>query len=67
LVVNSADDERNPPSLGVMERELPRIKNARLFLIPASPETAGHGTTAQAKWWKQALSEELASAPRLNK
>lgn len=67
LVVNSADDERNPPSLGVMERELPRIKNARLFLIPASPETAGHGTTAQAKWWKQALAEELARAPRLNK
>ena len=67
LAINSADDERNPPSLGVMERELPRINNARLFLIPASPETAGHGTTAQAKWWKQALLEELARTPRLNK
>ena len=67
LAINSADDERNPPSLGVMERELPRIKNARLYLIPASPETAGHGTTAQAKWWKQALLEELARTPRLNK
>jgi homoserine O-acetyltransferase len=27
LAINSADDERNPPELGVMERELKRIKN----------------------------------------
>ena len=67
LAINSADDERNRPELGVMERELPRIKNARLYLIPGSPETAGHGTTAQAKWWKKELAAELASAPRLNK
>lgn len=67
LVINSADDERNPPALGVMERELPRIKNARWFLIPASTETAGHGTTAQAKWWKHVLADELTKAPRLNR
>ena len=45
LAINSADDERNPPELGIMERELPRIKGARLYLIPASEETRGHGTT----------------------
>lgn len=33
LVINSADDERNPPETGIMERELKRVKNARLFLI----------------------------------
>lgn len=64
LVINSADDERNPPSLGVMERELKRVKQARLFLIPASDQTAGHGTTGQAKWWAQELSAFLASTPR---
>ena len=64
LAINAADDERNPPELKIMERELPRVKNARLFLIPASDETRGHGTTAFAKFWKQQLQELLASAPR---
>jgi homoserine O-acetyltransferase/O-succinyltransferase len=64
LAINSADDERNPPSLGVMERELKRVKNGRLFLIPASEDTRGHGTTGLAKFWKQALEEFLNNAPR---
>jgi homoserine O-acetyltransferase len=64
LAINSADDERNPPELGIMERELQRIKNARLFLIPASEETRGHGTTGMAKFWKQQLRELLESVPR---
>lgn len=62
LVINSADDERNPPELGFMEKSLPRIKHAKLFLIPASPETAGHGTTGQAKWWTKVLGSTLESA-----
>jgi homoserine O-acetyltransferase len=45
LAINSADGERNPPETGIMERELKRMKNARLFLIPASEDTLGHGTT----------------------
>jgi homoserine O-acetyltransferase len=64
LVINSADDERNPPELGVMERELKRIPNARLLLLPASDQTAGHGTTGQAKWWKDQLAELLKNARR---
>ena len=35
-----------------------------LLLIPASAETAGHGTTGQAKWWKKELGELLQSAPK---
>ena len=64
LAINSADDERNPPELGIMERELKRIKGARLFLIPASADTRGHGTTGMAKFWKQQLHELLQTAPR---
>ena len=64
LAINSADDERNPPELGVMERELRRVPRARLLLIPGGPDTAGHGTTGQAKFWKQELGEVLRSAPR---
>jgi homoserine O-acetyltransferase len=64
LAINSADDERNPPELKIMERELKRVKDGRLYLIPASEDTRGHGTTGLAKLWKQQLADLLASAPR---
>lgn len=64
LAINSADDERNPPELGILDREIKRVKNGRVFLIPASEQTAGHGTTGQAKFWKAELAELLKSAPR---
>jgi homoserine O-acetyltransferase/O-succinyltransferase len=64
LAINSADDERNPPELGVLDREITRVKNGRVLLIPASEETSGHGTTAQAKFWKQHVAELLQSVPR---
>ena len=64
LAINSADDERNPPSLGLMEKALQRMPTARLFLIPASDQTSGHGTTGQAKWWKDALASVLRTAPK---
>jgi homoserine O-acetyltransferase/O-succinyltransferase len=64
LVINSADDERNPPELGLLEREIKRVKKGRVLLIPASDQTAGHGTTAQARFWKQHLADLLQSVPR---
>jgi homoserine O-acetyltransferase len=64
LAINSADDERNPPETGIMERELKRAKNARLFLIPASEDTRGHLTTGFAKFWQQPVQELLQTAPR---
>ena len=65
LVINSADDERNPPELGVLEKALPRIPRAKAFIIPGSPDTFGHGTTGNARFWKQAVADLLQSAPRL--
>jgi len=64
LAINAADDERNPPETGVMEREMKRVKNGRLYLIPASEDTRGHGTTGMAKFWKQQLQEFLQAVPR---
>ena len=64
LAINAADDERNPPETGLMERELKRVKNGRLYLIPASEDTRGHGTTGMAKFWKQQLQDFLQTAPR---
>ena len=64
LAINSADDERNPPELGLLDREIKRVKNGRVLLIPASDQTAGHGTTGQARFWKKELAELLQTAPR---
>ena len=64
LVINAADDERNPPETGVMERALKRIKNVQLLLIPASEDTRGHGTTGFAKFYKTQLQEFLQKVPQ---
>jgi homoserine O-acetyltransferase len=64
LVINAADDERNPPETGLMERELKRVKNGRLLLIPASDATTGHGTTGSAKWYAKELQDLLQTAPK---
>jgi homoserine O-acetyltransferase len=64
LAINAADDERNPPETGIMERELKRVKNGRLYLIPASEDTRGHGTTGIAKLWSRQLQEFLQSVPK---
>ena len=63
LAINSADDERNPPESGIMDRELKRVKNGKLYLIPASDETRGHGTTGMAKFYAERLRAFLAAAP----
>jgi homoserine O-acetyltransferase len=64
LAINSADDERNPPETGIMERELKRVKGGKIYLIPASEDTRGHGTTGIAKFYKDQIQEVLLKAPR---
>ena len=64
LAINSADDERNPPELGTMERDLARVKGGALHLIPASADTRGHGTTGMARFWKERLAQWLQGVPR---
>jgi len=65
LAINAADDERNPAELGLLEREIKRVKNGRAMLIPASESTAGHGTTGNAKFYARELGELLQSAPHI--
>jgi homoserine O-acetyltransferase/O-succinyltransferase len=64
LAINAADDERNPPETGVTDAAIKRIRNGRLYLIPASSETRGHLTTGNAAFYKQQLLELLQSAPQ---
>jgi homoserine O-acetyltransferase len=64
LAINAADDERNPPETGVTDAAIKRIKNGRIFLIPASTETRGHLTTGNAKFYARQLQELLQTAPQ---
>jgi homoserine O-acetyltransferase len=64
LAINAADDERNPPETGLTDAALKRVKNGRLYLIPASTETRGHLTTGNAAFYSRQLQELLQMAPQ---
>ncbi len=64
LAINGADDERNPEETGVTQRAMQHVKNGRLYLIPASADTRGHGTPAMAKFWQHQLAAFLQTVPR---
>jgi homoserine O-acetyltransferase len=59
LAINSADDEINPPELGILEREIRRVPHGRRVLIPISDQTRGHGTHSYAEVWQAHLAELL--------
>ena len=60
--VNSADDLINPPELGILEREIKRVKKGKAVVVPMSKDTRGHGTHTMAIVWKQYLEELLHSS-----
>ena len=60
LWINSADDFINPSNYGITERAMKRLPKTKFILIPASPETKGHGTHTWAKFWKDELAALLA-------
>jgi homoserine O-acetyltransferase len=55
LAINFADDLINPPELGILEREIKRVKKGQAIVIPTSKETVGHGTHTKAAVWKEYL------------
>jgi homoserine O-acetyltransferase/O-succinyltransferase len=57
--VNSADDLINPPELGILEREIKRVKKGKAVVVPLSKETRGHGTHTMAAVWKKYLAKLL--------
>ena len=57
LWINSADDYINPAELGIAEKEVKRMPNARFILLPISDSTRGHGTHTAAAVWKGYLAE----------
>jgi homoserine O-acetyltransferase len=64
LAVNSADDAVNPPELGIIEKEIKRVKNGRFVLLPISDETRGHGTHTLAAIWQRHLADLLSTSEK---
>ena len=62
--INSADDEVNPPELGILDREIRHVAHGRYILIPTSDETRGHGTHSRPVVWQKYLLELLAESER---
>jgi homoserine O-acetyltransferase len=59
FAINSADDLINPPEMGIMEREIKKVKNGRYILLPITDQTRGHGTHTIASIWQDYLKELL--------
>lgn len=64
LAVNSADDQVNPPELGILEREIRRVPRGRFVLLPTSDRTRGHGTHSLPDLWGEYLAELLRRSER---
>jgi homoserine O-acetyltransferase/O-succinyltransferase len=59
LAINSADDQINPPELGILEQEIKRVPHGRAIVIPFSDKTRGHGSHTLAASWKDQLLDLL--------
>lgn len=65
LAINSADDQVNPPELGIIERLITRVSKGTLVMLPITPQTRGHGTHTAAAVWKDHFVRFLDSLPAL--
>jgi homoserine O-acetyltransferase/O-succinyltransferase len=64
LAINSADDQVNPPELGLMEQLMPRVKQGKYVLLPITDQTRGHGTHSLPAVWGEHLRAFLSSLHR---
>jgi homoserine O-acetyltransferase/O-succinyltransferase len=64
LAINSADDQVNPPELGLVERLMPRVRGGRFVLLPITEETRGHGTHTWPALWQSHLAAFLEKLPQ---
>jgi homoserine O-acetyltransferase len=64
LAINFADDLINPPELGILEKAIKDVPKGKAILVPAGPETIGHGTHTKAVVWKSYLEQLLKDSER---
>ncbi|TCO78394.1 alpha/beta fold hydrolase [Chromatocurvus halotolerans] len=61
LAINSADDQVNPPELGLLESHTERVPQGEAVTLAISPLTRGHGTHSLPSLWGPYLSRLLAA------
>jgi homoserine O-acetyltransferase len=66
IAINSADDQVNPPELGILESLIGRIPNAEAATLAISPLTRGHGTHSMPSIWGPYLARLLAATDKGN-
>ena len=59
LAINSADDQVNPPELGILKEEIKKVKKGEYILLPITSETIGHSTHSKPEIWGKYLEELL--------
>jgi homoserine O-acetyltransferase len=64
LAVNSADDQINPPELGIIDKDIANVRHGGFVLLPITPATRGHGTHTLPAIWGKYLQQLLASSAR---
>jgi homoserine O-acetyltransferase len=64
VAVNSADDQINPPELGILEEGIRNVKKGRAVVLPISDDTRGHGSHTWAVLWKDHLKALLVESER---
>ena len=66
LAINSADDQVNPPELGIMEAAIGKVEQGRFVLLPIDEHTRGHGTHTLAVLLEASSGGIFARQPALN-
>ncbi len=62
LAINSADDQVNPPELGILDREIRNVPQGQAVVLPISDATRGHGTHSLPVIWQGYLAALLAQS-----
>lgn len=62
FAVNSADDQINPPELGILEEGIKKVAKGKAVVMPISKDMRGHKSHTVAVLWKQYLRELLESS-----
>jgi homoserine O-acetyltransferase len=59
IAINSADDQVNPPELGILERETAKVVTGKAVVLPITTMTRGHSTHSLPTIWGPYLARLL--------
>jgi homoserine O-acetyltransferase/O-succinyltransferase len=59
MAINSADDQVNPPELGIVPEEIKKVHHGAFVLLPITDQTRGHGTHSLPAIWQSYLAKLL--------